>query len=68
MCVRWGSSVSSKFTVSNGVRQGGIMRQCSQLYAQARRFHNVLGQCESNYFSLLLFFVVYIATVVEIQG
>ena len=29
-----------------------IMRQCSQLYAQgnalARRFHNVLGQCESN--------------------
>ena len=39
-----------------------IMRQCSQLYAQgnalARRFHNVLGQCESNYFSLLLFFVV----------
>ena len=22
MCVRWGSSVSSKFTVSNGVRQG----------------------------------------------
>ena len=49
-----------------------IMRQCSQLYAQgnalARRFHSVLGQCESNYFSLLLFFVVYIATVVEIQG
>ena len=25
MCVRWGSSVSSKFTVSNGVRQGGIL-------------------------------------------
>ena len=31
-----------------------IMRQCRQLY--------------SNYFSLLLFFVVHIATVVEIQG
>ena len=49
-----------------------IMRQCRQLYAQgnalARRFHNVLGQCESYYFSLLLFFVVHIATVVEIQG
>ena len=48
-----------------------IMRQCRQLYAQgnalARRFH-VLGQCESYYFSLLLFFVVHIATVVEIQG
>ena len=25
MCVRWGSSVSSKFTVSNWVRQGGIL-------------------------------------------
>ena len=25
MCVRWGSSVSSKFTVSNGVRQRGIL-------------------------------------------
>ena len=25
MCVRWGGSVSSKFTVSNGVRQGGIL-------------------------------------------
>ena len=25
MCVRWGSSVSSKFAVSNGVRQGGIL-------------------------------------------
>ena len=25
MCVRCGSSVSSKFTVSNGVRQGGIL-------------------------------------------
>ena len=25
MCVRWGSSVSSKCTVSKGVRQGGIM-------------------------------------------
>ena len=25
MCVRWGSSVSSKCTVSNGVRQGGIL-------------------------------------------
>ena len=25
MCVRWGSSVSSTFTVSNGVRQGGIL-------------------------------------------
>ena len=25
MCVRWGSSVSSKFTVYNGVRQGGIL-------------------------------------------
>ena len=25
MYVRWGSSVSSKFTVSNGVRQGGIL-------------------------------------------
>ena len=25
MCVRWGRSVSSKFTVSNGVRQGGIL-------------------------------------------
>ena len=25
MCVRWGSSVSSKFTVSYGVRQGGIL-------------------------------------------
>ena len=24
MCVRWGSSVSSKFTVSYGVRQGGF--------------------------------------------
>ena len=50
-----------------------IMRQCRQLYAQcnalARRFHNyVLGQCESYYFSLLLFFLVHIATVVEIQG
>ena len=45
-----------------------IMRQCRQLYAQgnalARRFHH----CESYYFSLLLFFVVHIATVVEIQG
>ena len=50
-----------------------IMRQCRQLYAQgnalARRFHNyVLGHCESYYFSLLLFFVVHIATIVEIQG
>ena len=48
-----------------------IMRPCSKLYAQgnalARRFHNVLGQCESNYCSLLLFFVVHIATVVGIQ-
>ncbi len=25
MCVRWGGSVSYKFTVSNGVRQGGIL-------------------------------------------
>ena len=25
MCVRWGGSVSSKFTVFNGVRQGGIL-------------------------------------------
>ena len=25
MCVRWGGSVSSKCTVSNGVRQGGIL-------------------------------------------
>ena len=25
MCVRWGSSVSSSFRVSNGVRQGGIL-------------------------------------------
>ena len=25
MCVRWGGSVSSKFTVYNGVRQGGIL-------------------------------------------
>ena len=25
MCVRWGGSVSSKFKVSNGVRQGGIL-------------------------------------------
>ena len=25
MCIRWGSSVSSKFTVSNGVRQVGIL-------------------------------------------
>ena len=25
MCVRWAGSVSSKFTVSNGVRQGGIL-------------------------------------------
>ena len=25
MCVRWGGSVSSKFAVSNGVRQGGIL-------------------------------------------
>ena len=25
MCVRWGSSVSSKCTVSNGVGQGGIL-------------------------------------------
>ena len=50
-----------------------IMRQCRYLYAQggndlARRFHYVLGQCESNYFSLLLFVVVHFATVVEIQG
>ena len=48
-----------------------IMRQCRQLLhaqgnALARRFH-VLGQCESNYCSLLLFFVVHFATVVEIQ-
>ena len=25
MCVRWGSSISSSFRVSNGVRQGGIL-------------------------------------------
>ncbi len=25
LCVRWGGSVSSKFTVSNEVRQGGIL-------------------------------------------
>ena len=25
VCFRWGISVSSKFTVSNGVRQGGIL-------------------------------------------
>ena len=25
MCVRWGSSKSSSFRVSNGVRQGGIL-------------------------------------------
>ena len=25
MCVRWGSTMSSTFTVSNGVRQGGIL-------------------------------------------
>ena len=31
-------------------------------------FSYVLGQCESYYFSLLLFFLVHIATVVDIQG
>ena len=25
MCVRWGSSISASFRVSNGVRQGGIL-------------------------------------------
>ena len=47
-----------------------IMRQCRQLYAQCScsSFSYVLGHCESYYFSLLLFFVVHIATVVEIQG
>ena len=47
-----------------------IMRHCRQLYAQGScsSFSYVLGQCESYYFSLLLFFLVHIATVVEIQG
>ena len=45
-----------------------IMRQCRQLYALARRFHNVLGQCERNSSSFLLFFIVHITTVVEVQG
>ena len=25
MCIKWGQSTSSFFTVSNGVRQGGIL-------------------------------------------
>ena len=25
MCIKWGQSTSSCFTVSNGVRQGGIL-------------------------------------------
>ena len=49
-----------------------IMRQCRQLYAQgnalARRFHMCSGTVKVTIFSLLLFFVVHIATVVEIQG
>ena len=24
MCIRWGNAISSSFTVSNGVKQGGI--------------------------------------------
>ena len=48
-----------------------IMRQCRQLYAQgnalARRFH----MCSDNVkvtLSILLFFIVHFATVVEVQG
>ena len=60
----------SCYTVSADMKDDlDIMRQCRQLYAQgnalARRLY-VLGQCESNYFSLLLFFIL--ATVVEVQG
>ena len=49
-----------------------IMRQCRQLYAQdnalARRFHMCSDNVKVTIFSLLLFFLVRIATVVGIQG
>ena len=25
MCIQWGNSISSKFSVGNGVKQGGIL-------------------------------------------
>ena len=49
-----------------------IMRQCRQLYAQgnalARRFHMCSDNVKVTLFSILLFFIVHFATVVEVQG
>ena len=49
-----------------------IMRQCRQLYAQgnalARRFHMCSDNVKVTIFSLLLFFIVHFATMVEVQG
>ena len=48
MCIRWDNAISSSFTVSNGVKQGGIMSPIffnvymDVLYNIPYRTHNIL--------------------------
>ena len=47
VCVKWGSVVSSNFTVLNGVRQGGILSQWFLIYIYIDDLRSILSSCNS---------------------